>query len=218
MTYLKKYIEHVNNEVLNDPRRTSGEVWGSIGHLQFGFLHAQGLKPEHQFFDFGCGTLRGGSHFIRYLDEENYIGYDISWVTVEKARTIINSRPGLARKKPVVLSGGEELTCLKNLLSYQRFDFILAQSVFTHLPEEEIEKLFKLLVKGLREGAEDSAGGLYFTFNTPDPDIERQWYVFEQPVSFYEGLCEQFNCKFKLFSPEEYPHPHGQRMARVYDG
>ena len=37
-----------------------------------------GLQPKHRFFDIGCGSLRGGVHFIRYLDKNNYFGTDIS--------------------------------------------------------------------------------------------------------------------------------------------
>ena len=43
-------------------------LWTRIGELQFDFLRAQGLRPNHVLFDIACGALRGGVHFINYLD------------------------------------------------------------------------------------------------------------------------------------------------------
>ena len=36
------------------------------------------LKPEHRVVDFGCGSLRLGIHFIRYLNPGNYFGLDLT--------------------------------------------------------------------------------------------------------------------------------------------
>src|ERR1035438_2924105 len=54
----------------------AGPMWDSIGALQFEFLKSRGLLPDHRFMDVGCGALRGGSHFIRYLDPGCYHGID----------------------------------------------------------------------------------------------------------------------------------------------
>lgn len=59
-----------------------GGLWEEIGQLQCAFLVAQGLKSFHCLLDIGCGALRGGVHFIRYLDPGNYLG-------LEKEKTLI---------------------------------------------------------------------------------------------------------------------------------
>lgn len=53
-----------------------GGMWKEIGRLQFDFLVAHGLAPSHLLLDMGCGTLRGGLHFIRYLEPGHYWGVD----------------------------------------------------------------------------------------------------------------------------------------------
>jgi len=54
-----------------------GGMWEEVGELQFNFLLKTGLKPHHQLLDLGCGSLRGGIHFIKYLQKNNYWGTDI---------------------------------------------------------------------------------------------------------------------------------------------
>ena len=57
--------EHV---IANIGHRTYvGGLWDELGLLQFQFLLEMGLKPSDCLFDIGCGSLRGGRHFIKYL-------------------------------------------------------------------------------------------------------------------------------------------------------
>ena len=79
-TFFKKdshYYTHVNSNKLNH-RNFIGDKWDEIGKLQFDFLKDEGLKPHHKLIDIGCGSLRGGIHFIKYLDKFNYFGTDIN--------------------------------------------------------------------------------------------------------------------------------------------
>ena len=62
-------IKQVHNEPLPVP-------WDEIGKLQFDFLVRSGLQPHHYFLDVGCGSLRGGVHFIPYLETAHYLGID----------------------------------------------------------------------------------------------------------------------------------------------
>ena len=55
-----------------------GGKWSEIGQLQFDFLLESGLQPHHKLLDIGCGCLRGGIHFINYLEASNYSGLDIN--------------------------------------------------------------------------------------------------------------------------------------------
>ena len=36
-----------------------GGLWEEVGQLQFEFLRAQGLLPEHKLVDVGCRAMRG---------------------------------------------------------------------------------------------------------------------------------------------------------------
>ena len=59
-------------------RAAVGGRWEEIGRLQFDFLVRQGLMPEHFFLDVGCGSWRGGVHFVDYLLSHRYFGVDVS--------------------------------------------------------------------------------------------------------------------------------------------
>src|SRR3954453_12915254 len=59
-------------------REVGGGEWETIGRLQFEFLQREGLEPRHHLLDVGCGSLRGGVHFVRYLDPQHYFGIDMN--------------------------------------------------------------------------------------------------------------------------------------------
>ena len=45
-------------------REAVGGLWEEMRRLQFDFLANQGLKPDHKLLDIGCGSMRGGVHFV----------------------------------------------------------------------------------------------------------------------------------------------------------
>ena len=85
-----------------DPEAAVGGLWDSLGKLQLDFLRAHGLRPEHTLLDIGCGCLRGGLHFMRYLVPGHYYGLDIS-PNVLKAGHLFLRQSGLAHKSPHLL-------------------------------------------------------------------------------------------------------------------
>jgi hypothetical protein len=112
-----------------------GGRWDEWGKVEFDFMVERGLRPEHVLLDIACGALRGGVHFIPYLDPGNYLG-------VEKERALI--RRGLAKELPreVRVQKRPELLVSSEFefhrLSKQA-DFALAWSLFTHLNEADLE-------------------------------------------------------------------------------
>jgi SAM-dependent methyltransferase len=112
-------------------REIIGGEWDAIGKHQYEFLVARGLKPGHRLLDLGCGSLRGGVHFVAFLDGGNYFGLDISKSLLDAGYDIEVKRLGLTHKLP-----RENLVCTPSFempLPDEYFDFILAQSVFTHI-------------------------------------------------------------------------------------
>lgn len=123
-----------------------GGMWEGIGRLQFNYLTKNGLKPHHYFLDVGCGSLRGGIHFIRYLLPKHYFGIDIDEDLLKAGLKEVEVGK-LEYKKPYLLKMGDfNFKKLK-----QKFDYALAQSVFTHLPLNSIIRCIinieKVLVK-----------------------------------------------------------------------
>ena len=117
-------------------RRAIGyvEEWDVHGPRQLEYLREQGLEPHHYLLDIGCGPLRGGVHFIRYLERGHYFGVDKNEGVLETARDVELTRYGLDDKEPT-------LTAMENFdfpTLGRAFDYAWAQSVFTHLPLNNI--------------------------------------------------------------------------------
>jgi len=198
--FIVAYREQTDMRVRVCPATAVGGMWHELGELQFEFLKRRGLKPHHRLLDIGCGTLRGGRHFIRYLDVSNYTGLDVSPEALKHAKTVIN-QGGLSEKYPtLVLNVAGDLR-LENIKG--KFDFILAQSVFSHLPEEFIFDCFDNIHKVL-------SGTFYFTI--VEGVKERRGHKgFAYPVSWVRQVIEDRGYEFQNWA-HDYPHPRGQIM------
>lgn len=119
-----------------------------IGQAQIEFGKRIGLSQDETMLDIGCGDLRGGRHFIEYLDSGNYHGMDISGEAIDAAKENLREW-GLADKNPI-LRRNDDLQFTEWINS--EFDFVFANSVFTHLPTEDIEQCFANLDDVLSDG------------------------------------------------------------------
>jgi len=135
-------------------RQYVGGAWEEIGLLQFEYLCQQGLRPQHFLLDVGCGALRGGLHFTRYLEESHYYGIDINASLIEAGERELREA-GLVYKRPqLAVSRKFEFSQFG-----RQFDFALAQSVFTHLPFNHILRCLIEIRKVL-----SPSGTFYATF------------------------------------------------------
>lgn len=153
-----KYLQQLSAEEIaaGGHREFVGGLWEHVGALQFGFLVGRGLKPRMRLLDLGCGCLRGGVHFIRYLDPGHYFGMDVNpslltagWNELEKA--------GLRERLPegnLLANGNFEAWRFGT-----DFDFVLAQSVFTHLSADWLRNCLGELSRCVRPG-----GQFYMTY------------------------------------------------------
>ena len=124
-----------------------GDFWQAISKLQFEFLVAEGLRPEHHFLDIACGSLRGGHRVIPYLEPDHYFGVD------KHIELIIY---GVAEELGLALFRSKR----PRFFVSDRFDFgslpepprfALAQSLFTHLTPDDI----KLCLHNLRRATNE---------------------------------------------------------------
>jgi SAM-dependent methyltransferase len=122
-------------------RLSVGGKWDTMGPHQFEFMRRQGLEPEHYLLDIGCGALRGGVHFIRYLDPGHYMGFD-------KERALVDS--GLRHEVGDDLAREERPQLVTNIdFDFASFapapDFALAESVFSHLTAVDVARCLRSL-------------------------------------------------------------------------
>ena len=110
-------------------RDAVGGMWNEIGALQLEFMVSKGLSPHHYLLDVGCGSLRGGVHFVGYLENSHYYGIDAQQWLLDAATQFELPRAGLADRQV-------QLLCRDDFLVSEfgtKFDFAIAQSLFTHL-------------------------------------------------------------------------------------
>lgn len=193
-----------------------GGNWDKIGRLQFQFIKQQGLKPRHYFLDVGCGALRGGIHFTRFLQRGHYYGIDINASLIEAGKQEL-LEAGLIDKNPHLL--------VNSLFEAYRFgvtfDYAIAQSVFTHLPMNHIIRCLIEVRKVL------NPGGAFFAtfFEAPSaahtaplkhiPGNVMTYYEsdpFHYSVDEFEYMASAANLAVHAIG--DWGHPKSQRMLR----
>ena len=87
------------------------------------------------------------------------------------------------------------------------FDFILAQSVFTHLPAELIQECFASVERIMRE-----SGIFFFTFQCEVKHGIRNPKDFAHSSKFFASVAERFVMRISLTDPRL---SHGKRLRDV---
>lgn len=208
--YIDAYRAHTDLRVADDHEQAVGGRWDEIGHLQLDFLLAAGLGRGDRLLDIGCGTLRAGRLLIQYLNMGRYTGYELSGKALAYSRELIISA-GLGVKRPrLVLNPVGDLRF--EPLAGESYDVLLAQSVFTHLPQETVEECIAHVGKLMAPGA-----SFYFTFVEADEHVRRTVKDFSQPRSFFEALAVRYGFELEDHSAL-YPHPRGMQMLCLRHG
>ena len=205
--HLGYYAGVVDRAARRDPRAAIGGLWEELGTLQFEFLRARGLEPHHRLLDIGCGSLRGGVHFVRYLEAGRYTGIDISAEVLRAGQDLLD-REGLDDK------GARLIHVTDNSFSElagERFDFLLAQSVLSHLPVAAIGDLFTNVTRVMEPHSR-----WYATFRMADkPTHTPDRTAFNYPFATLRKLGADRGLEVRMLTPEHYPHPRGQRMLEM---
>jgi len=118
-----------------------------VSAMQFNLLTLLGLREDHLLLDIGCGSLRAGKLFLIYLLPEKYYGIEPEqWLIMEGIKNELGEE--IIKIKKPMLSYDNSFT----LSSFnKKFDFILAQSIFSHAPEEQIKKCLSEAKKVMKD-------------------------------------------------------------------
>lgn len=185
-----------------------GDFWALIGKLQFDFLRARGLEPRHVLLDFACGSLRGGVHFIPYLEPGNYLGFDKSVdLVVMGVMHELGHEAFRTRRPQFVLNSRLDLSEFT-----QRPDFVIAQSIFTHLTADDIRASLASIRSISRPSTQVFA--TYFRCDAPvaNPPASHSRRNFHYTPDEMRMLGEASGWSFEDLG--DWNHPRGQMMAR----
>jgi SAM-dependent methyltransferase len=115
------------------------EDYDLIAAIQFNLLTALGLREHHHLLDIGCGSLRAGRLFIPYLLPRRYVGVEPETWLIEEALEREIGRDVLEIKQPMF----SDMSDFGFSRLGRRFDFLLAQSIFSHAPASMIQRCFE---------------------------------------------------------------------------
>lgn len=215
-----KVNAYYNNQIDDDAIRKGahrgfvGGMWDLLGQLQFDFMINAGLKPHHRFLDVGCGCLRGGIKFIEYLEPGNYYGLDIN-ASLLKAGEHELTLSQLDHKLPTLVH--DENFSFDKLGN--EFDFLLAISVFTHLPINNINHCLAKAVKVMGTESRfyatyfEAPSAVFFEKIAHQPgDIITNYDSdpFHNSFSEYQWMAEQN--KLTVTNIGNWEHPRNQKM------
>ncbi|MCL2776014.1 MAG: class I SAM-dependent methyltransferase [Oscillospiraceae bacterium] len=198
---------------IEDYRHPGTENYDLIGAMQFNLLTALGLREYHKFLDIGCGSLRAGRLFITYLNCGNYCGIEPEKHLVDDG---VNYEIGSCMvhiKEPRF-----EYSYNFPIASFdEKFDFMVAHSIFTHATQEQIFQCLKNAEQCLKPPTKNNRGGLLAaTFHLGDQDFQgKEWvYPGKDKIGFAyytEDFIHRVAQKSKLaYKKIDWTHPNGQ--------
>jgi tetratricopeptide (TPR) repeat protein/SAM-dependent methyltransferase len=154
-----------------------------MGATQFRLLCTLGLRAHHQVLDLGCGSLRAGRFLINYLEPENYCGIEPNqWLIDEAIKEQIGDSL-IAIKKPRFNNNSE----FKTAVFSQKFDFIIAQSIFSHTGNDLIPSALNNIYQSLNDD-----GLALLTFIKGEKDFEGDGWIYPECVEFTLSTIYEF--------------------------
>jgi SAM-dependent methyltransferase len=150
-----------------------------MGGTQFALLFLLGLREHHKVLDFGCGSLRAGRLLIAYLGPGNYYGIEPNAWLIEDA--LERQLGGMERLKKPHFSNSDSFEADAFGVT---FDFIVAQSIFSHSGPALTKKALDSFGRTLRP-----SGLCVTTFIEGDEDTPEGW--------FYTGLTKRGTVRYR---------------------
>ena len=157
--YLDWYARRMDGFATNTP--ASPEIFrkyhdSGIDDLEL--LKLLGMKKTDFLHEFGCGFLRSAHYFINYLDDGRYSGNDASGERIATAVADIKRVYGfdVKSKHPLFIVNKDNSFDWLN----RQADIVWCHAVFTHMPPEDIEDVFKNVHKIMKPQTH-----FYFTYS-----------------------------------------------------
>lgn len=153
-----------------------------VASMVFNLLSSLGLREHHRVLDIGCGSLRVGRLLIPYLKASHYFGFEPNeWLISEGIENELGKEL-IFKKKPTFLISDDP----NDISTQLNFEFIFAQSIFSHTGKDLLEKWLKHCKNILSLN-----GVLLATFVIGDNDTEATGWVYPECVDFTEKYINE---------------------------
>lgn len=108
-----------------------------IGRHQLEVLLHEGLRPDSNLADVGCGSLRAGYWFLHFLEPGHYFGIEPRVEEVEAGLAHVVDADLVARAQPRFDHNEDFDLAVFGV----PFDFVVARSIWTHTSKAQIGQL-----------------------------------------------------------------------------
>lgn len=164
-----------------------------VAAMTFGLLTCLGLRQHHTLLDIGCGSLRVGRLLIPYLNEGHYTGLEPNRWLVDEGVGRETGRDQIEIKRARFLYAD-----LPNALDAKdRFDFALAQSIFSHAGLDLVDTWLSAMTRHL-----EPSGALLATFVEGADDHCESGWVYPDCVTYRRetlaSRASQHRLQFKV--------------------
>jgi SAM-dependent methyltransferase len=152
------------------------EDYDLIAAMAFNLLTTLGLRQHHSLLDVGCGSLRIGRLLIPYLNRGKYFGVEPNeWLVEEGIKRELGEALFEIKRPTFFFSDAPEVITQERIA----FDFVLAQSIFSHFGLDLIKNWLSAISRSL---AED--GALVATFLPSEEDSQSKGWVYPECVNY----------------------------------
>ena len=176
--------------------------YDKISALSFNILTASGLRDTHKILDIGCGSLRLGRLLIPYLNKGHYHGLEPNKWLIDDGKKNELGNDLIEIKSP-------KFYYQERLNNNVKFDFLFAQSIFSHTAKSSIEYWFNFASHNLND-----KGVFIATFIEGETDYDGTNWVYPGCVEFRFETIKSIAAKnnlqcFKL----DFHHPRQTWIA-----
>lgn len=179
------------------------EFYDRVALLYVKVLDRLGLTETSSVLDIGCGSLRGGKLLIPYLLPGRYFGIEPNaWLIDEGVDNELGK--DILRVKRPRFDHNDRFDCS---VFGTRFDYAIAQSIFSHASSAQIEACLASVLPNLAE-----RGVFVFTYWPGDTDYTGDEWVYPGTTGFTRGYWDRTVSKFDAAVADlDIEHPAGQK-------
>jgi cyclopropane fatty-acyl-phospholipid synthase-like methyltransferase len=168
--------------------------------MTFNLLTTLGLRQHHSLLDVGCGSLRIGRLLIPYLNRGKYFGVEPNeWLVREGIKWELGETLLQIKSPTFVFSDSPDMIRQANT----SFDFVLAQSIFSHCGLDLITNWLSAISRSLAQN-----GALIATFLPAEEDSPRMGWIYPDCVNYRPATLQcaaaDMNLRFEIL---DWKHP-----------
>lgn len=176
------------------------EDYDLVAAMTFGLLTTLGMRQHHRVLDIGCGSLRVGRLLLPYLNRRGYTGLEPNgWLVAEGIRHEIGQDQVDIKQPRFVFEENASVLVAEGA----RFDYMVAQSIFSHCGPDLLDAWLAQAARLL-----DEKSVLVATFIEGAEDNDRHGWIYPDCVAYLPATLARLAASHGLeFNILDWRHP-----------